>query len=320
MLLDREGRLRLLWRVLIYLAGMAGVQLAVAIAVVIGLAIYLPLKGERIELEEIDDWTLPITIFAAPLITSATVALTFVCRRCLDRRSMTSMGVMYPIPRPAATLLGGTLAGGAPILAATAILIAAGAMELNGLGGDWLALPIVPTLILMAFYEEITFRGYLLQNFVEADRPKLGVLVTSVLFWLAHSLNPAAWVSPVNSLNLFGAGVALALIYLISRNLWLPTAVHFGWNATQGVLLNVPISGIETPGWIQVERRAGWPDWMTGGNFGLEGSLVALTLLAVMTALLTEIYRRQPRPDKPADAIYTADVVPDSENPEASPQ
>ena len=127
------------------------------------------------------------------------------------------------------------------------------------------------------------------------------MLVTSILFWLAHSLNPSAWTTPVNAINLFGAGVLLALAYLVSRNLWLPTAMHFGWNAAQGVLLNVPISGIETPGWILVERQQGWPDWVTGGSFGLEGSVVSLALLAVTIAILAEIFRRQPQAAKPSE-------------------
>jgi uncharacterized protein len=314
MFLDPERRLRLPWRLLIYLIGLVGVQVVGAIAIGVGLAVFLIVRGEAIRFENIDDWMLPLTILAAPAITAAAVVLTYLCRRYLDRREMKSLGLVYPIRRPAATLLGGTAAGGAPIVLATAILVALGAFQLAGLGGNWLAIPLIPALVLMAFYEEIAFRGYMLQNFVEAGRPKLGVLITSVFFWLAHSLNPAAWTTPVNSLNLFGAGVALGLAYLVSRNLWLPTAIHFGWNATQGVLLDVPVSGVDTPGWILVERQADWPTWVTGGSFGLEGSVVALALLAVLTLLLAQMYRRQP-PRPPEEAIPVAEAIGDGESP-----
>jgi membrane protease YdiL (CAAX protease family) len=314
MFLDHERRLRLPWRLLIYLAGLAGIQIAGGIGVAVVLVIYLMARDAPVHLNVFDDWMLPLTILAAPVVTIAAVALTLICRRYLDGRSMASLGLVYPIPRPLATLGGGTAAGGVPILLATAILIGIGALGLNGLGGGWLALPLLPTLVLMAFFEEITFRGYMLQNFVEAGWTKRGLAVTSVLFWLAHSLNPNSWTTPINSLNLFGAGMALGLAYLVSRNLWLPTAVHFGWNATQGVLLDIPISGIETPGLILIERDPDWPEWMTGGSFGLEGSVVTLAVLAVLIVVLGEIYRRQPLDAEPPAAIFLADAVPDAAN------
>jgi membrane protease YdiL (CAAX protease family) len=318
MLFDPERRLRLPWRLLIYLVGLAGIQLAAGIAVAVVLIGYLALRGEPFDLTIFDRWILPLTIVAAPVLTAAAIVLTVLCRRYLDRRNLQSLGLVYPIPRPAATLAGGAAAGGAPILLAAAVLLAIGAFDFRGLGGDWLTFPLLPTLVLMAFFEEITFRGYLLQNFVEVGRPKLGVLLTSLLFWLAHSLNPDAWTTPVNALNLFGAGVALALAYLVSCNLWLPTAIHFGWNAAQGVLLDVPVSGIDTPGWILVEPREGCPVWMTGGSFGLEGSVVTLALLVVLIAVLAAFYRRQLATPKSEKPIGAAELIRDFHNPYAS--
>ena len=58
------------------------------------------------------------------------------------------------------------------------------------------------------------------------------------------ALNPNAWSSPLIGVNLFGAGVLLALAYMLSGNIWFPTVVHFAWNFAQGVLLGIPVSGI----------------------------------------------------------------------------
>ena len=142
MFLDHEGRLRLPWRLLIYLAGLAGVQIAAAIAVGIGVAIFLLARGEPVEMDTVDAWILPLTILAAPVITAAAVVLTILCRRFLDRRSMKSLGLVFPISRPVATVLVRTVAGGAPIVAATAILVAAGAMKWSGLGGRLAGAPL----------------------------------------------------------------------------------------------------------------------------------------------------------------------------------
>ena len=74
----------------------------------------------------------------------------------------------------------------------------------------------------------------------------LGIFVSSLIFWLFHALNPAVWTTPLAGVNLFGAGIVLALAYLASGNVWFPTAMHFAWNAVQGILFELPVSGVAT--------------------------------------------------------------------------
>ena len=62
----------------------------------------------------------------------------------------------------------------------------------------------------------------------------------------------------------------------MTRNLWLPIGLHAGWNVTQGFVWGVPVSGNPFVG--MVESGLYGPDWLSGGAFGLEASVIALVV------------------------------------------
>src|SRR5690606_35760065 len=85
---------------------------------------------------------------------------------------------------------------------------------------------------------------------------------------------------PAAFVNIFLAGVMLALAYLRTRSLWFATALHAGWNWTMATLFAFPVSGltmIDTPLYDAVERGT---DWWTGGEFGPEAGVVGTLVLA----------------------------------------
>ena len=83
------------------------------------------------------------------------------------------------------------------------------------------------------------------------------------------------------------AGVLLAAAYLRSRALWLPWGIHLAWNAVLGVGFGLPVSGL-TQFAVVVQGTAQGPEWLTGGGYGLEASVVGLgaTKLLLATAVL----------------------------------
>jgi membrane protease YdiL (CAAX protease family) len=202
------------------------------------------------------------------------LGLCIMARRYFDRRSAWGMGLGRPRQGWPLALVGGTLAGGVPVAAVVGILALAGAFSSWSVQTSMMTWLLVPTLIIMAFNEEITCRGYLLQTFVDEGRPLLGVLVSSLIFWVFHALNPAVWSTPLASVNLFGAGIVLALAYLATGNIWFPTVMHFAWNAVQGVLFELPVSGVATDGVIDLVSTGAVSGWLSGGDFGLEGSVL----------------------------------------------
>jgi membrane protease YdiL (CAAX protease family) len=117
------------------------------------------------------------------------------------------------------------------------------------------------------------------------------VLISSVLFGLAHVANPSA--SVVSTLGIVGAGLLFSWMYLATGRLWLPMAFHWSWNFAQGPLFGFPVSGYAGEGLLSVVVRG--PAWVTGGEFGPEAG--ALGLLAEVAAALAILawYRARAR-------------------------
>ncbi len=139
-------------------------------------------------------------------------------------------------------------------------------------------------LALPAAAEEALFRGYPLQVLARAwgALPALGA--TSVAFGFLHFANPGLTV--VAMINLIAAGALLGVIYLKTASLWWATAAHLGWNWAHGFLTDLPVSGLElvdAPLWDGVTRGS---EWLGGGAFGPEGSVLTTAVLAVGTVLL----------------------------------
>jgi membrane protease YdiL (CAAX protease family) len=132
--------------------------------------------------------------------------------------------------------------------------------------------------------EEIIFRGYAFQRLVEVITPVGAIAVTSAFFGFAHLANPhRSWISTVNTIL---AGIPLCVAYLRTRSLWMPIGVHFVWNFLQSFFLGLPVSGLVISGSLLTARVQG-PTWLTGGDYGPEGGLLATGAILLGTAYLT---------------------------------
>ena len=56
-----------------------------------------------------------------------------------------------------------------------------------------------------------------------------------------------------------------------------------GWNWAQGFLADLPVSGLELVDTPMLEPVTTGPEWVTGGAFGPEGSLVTTGVLGLAT-------------------------------------
>jgi len=304
--IDHERRLRTPWRIAIFLASIIGVELGGALVVGIGLAGLLLLGGKNLQTLQTPDGRVWGLIAAAFPRAALTLGVVWFCRRVLDRRPMRSLG----LGRPRASALTGFAGGLALITLPAGLLIGIGGYRFVGVSASLQTAALVPTLLLAAFQEEIVCRGYILQNLIDIGRPITGVLVSSVLFWLSHSFNEGVWSSPLPSVNLLLAGVLLALAYQVGGDLWFPTTLHFGWNFGQGVLLQLPISGLRTDGLFDLELTGRLPAWITGGAFGLESSAVVASVQLLAVLALAGILRQRPKNDPPAVEPPRTDILP----------
>jgi len=149
-----------------------------------------------------------------------------------------------------------------------------------------------------AVTEELLFRGLALQALEQVFGRWVALAVTALLFGFLHLSNPAAtvWSSVAIAIE---AGVLLGAAFLWRRNIWLVVGLHWAWNTAVG-LLGIPVSGHPAEG-LLVTLPTG-PDLVTGGEFGLEASIVPVivSLLLAVPMLMAAVRRSRRSVDVPA--------------------
>ncbi|WP_435417129.1 type II CAAX endopeptidase family protein [Parerythrobacter aurantius] len=137
-----------------------------------------------------------------------------------------------------------------------------------------------------AFFEELLFRGVLFRWTEEFAGSWAALLVSSALFGLLHLWNAnATWFS--SFAIAMEAGILLGGAYMLTRSLWAPIGLHFGWNVTQGLVWDVPVSGYDVDG--MVTAQLGGNPILSGAPFGLEASLIALIVATTFGLWLVKL-------------------------------
>jgi membrane protease YdiL (CAAX protease family) len=184
-------------------------------------------------------------------------------------------------------------------LAAVALVAAAGGVRWSAQAGSaqgWLVAGASALWLfaLPAAAEEVVFRGYPFQALAESWGAWPALAVTSVGFGLVHLANPeASW---SGAATVAAAGVFLGLVLLRTGSLWWATGVHLGWNWAHGFLVDLPVSGLDPVDAPLVEARTSGPAWLSGGAFGPEGSLLATAALAAAALWVWRTGRLGPSP------------------------
>ena len=141
--------------------------------------------------------------------------------------------------------------------------------------------------VIVSLHEEIMMRGYILNNLMQSMNRYVALSLSSLVFMTIHLLNPN--VSFLSVVNLFLAGIVLGIYYLHKSNLWLPIGMHLTWNFFQGPIFGFEVSGIETKSIINQSIRGN--EFITGGSFGFEGSILATILILIMIVYLDRKYK-----------------------------
>lgn len=141
-----------------------------------------------------------------------------------------------------------------------------------------------------AIAEEIVFRGVLFRIIEEGLGTWAAILASALFFGGIHIINPGAtlWSSIAIAIE---AGVLLGMAYHLTRSLPLVMGIHMAWNFTQGAVFGIPISGVAIPGYLVSDRPG--PEWLTGGAFGAEASVVAVLMSAVASAAMLMAARKR---------------------------
>jgi uncharacterized protein len=186
----------------------------------------------------------------------------------------------------------GAFAGVLLVSAVVGAMWLLGAYEVTGTNPDptWVRQLVVGG-IGAAIVEEIMMRGVLFRISEEGLGTWGALAFSGLLFGFLHIGNDGAtvWSSIAIAIE---AGMLLGLVFHVSRSLPLCMGLHMGWNFAQGSIWGIPVSGGKDTGWVVSVRRG--PDWLRGGAFGAEASVVAVALCsAVSLALLAAVVRRR---------------------------
>lgn len=125
-----------------------------------------------------------------------------------------------------------------------------------------------------ALFEELVFRGLLVQGIERLGGSSAALVLTSIFFGGVHLANPNATLLSAAAIAI-EAGLLLGAAFLWRRNLWFVTGLHFAWNSCVS-LLGIPVSGIDSAGLFEV--RVAGSDLLTGGAFGIEASIVPVVV------------------------------------------
>lgn len=164
-----------------------------------------------------------------------------------------------------------------------------GVYRIAGWGGmtSWVWLLFIAG-INAAFFEELLFRGVLFRWVEELAGSWAALLVSSAMFGALHIGNPGAtWFS--SFAIAMEAGILLGGAYMLTRSLWAPIGLHFGWNVSQGLLWDSPVSGFDVDGLVSAQL-SGNPI-LSGEPFGLEASVVALVVATTFGVWLVKLAR-----------------------------
>ncbi|WP_306207412.1 CPBP family intramembrane glutamic endopeptidase [Actinoplanes sp. RD1] len=158
----------------------------------------------------------------------------------------------------------------------------------GSIGGLLITLGIMTS---VAVNEEILFRGIIFRILEERAGSVVALVVSSILFGLTHLFNPGATVWGTLAIAIEG-GTMVAAAYVLTRSLWLPIGIHFGWNFVQAGFFGTATSGTEQTDSLFHFQLSG-PSVLSGGGFGPEASLVALLVCAVPTVIMLRMAARK---------------------------
>lgn len=232
----------------------------------------------------------PAGMFYLLFIINAIVsfAAVWLFRTFVDRRSFTSMG--FAFDKNGAHAGTGFFLGIFLLCAGSCILFFTKNLAWTDIQFDGNDLFIsFGLMVIVAFYEEIVFRGYILNNLLSSLNQWIALAVSALVFALAHITNPGIGVA--GAVNILLAGILLGLNYMYTRNLWFSIKLHFSWNFFQGPILGYEVSGMPLKSLLR-HQLAG-SELLTGGTFGFEGSIVATILYLLAIGGLLWVYQKK---------------------------
>jgi membrane protease YdiL (CAAX protease family) len=146
--------------------------------------------------------------------------------------------------------------------------------------------------ILVAFFEEFSFRGYLQGTLASGIGFWPAAIVLSIVFGCLHLGNPGEARFGALSAGAFGLLAAFSLRR--TGSIWFAIGMHTAWDWGETYFYGVPDSGVAAQGHLLNSSFHG-PVWLTGGTVGPEGSAFVFVVLALSAVGLHYMFPAKPK-------------------------
>lgn len=151
-----------------------------------------------------------------------------------------------------------------------------------------LFLLFLPAWLIQGFEEEFLLRAILMNQMAAKGKISLAILANSLIFSIFHLGN--AGFSPMGFVNIFLVGLVFSIIFYLNGSIYTSAAAHSFWNMTMANIYGITVSGNSPTGVNLFNTKLTGPRIISGGSFGIEGSIVtSLVLLVVLIILIRKI-------------------------------
>ena len=191
------------------------------------------------------------------------------------------------MPGMARELGRGLLLGAGLVFLTFVVLAALGVYQFSGVNALSLMLLLpLAELVLVGMAEEMMFRGILFGVTARALGSKAAIVISSLVFALAHLPNAGFSLLAIAAIVTYG--VLQAALYMRTRRLWVCIGTHVGWNYCVSQVFSSTVSGhAATDGLLRGELAGN--AMLTGGAFGVEASLVTVLLIGAVAAYVLRL-------------------------------
>jgi membrane protease YdiL (CAAX protease family) len=185
----------------------------------------------------------------------------------------------------------GMLIGGGLCILCVLVLMMSGVYRIDGINPVMVVLPALAMAVSSGVLEELMYRGGLFRIVEESLGSWISLAVSALVFGLSHygPVEGALWGSVAITIE---AGLLLAAAYMLTRRLWISIGLHMMWNFAQSGVFSGTVSGsFNQPGLFTSTFEGS--DWLTGGAFGMEASVVAVGICTAAGLLLLTLAIRR---------------------------
>jgi membrane protease YdiL (CAAX protease family) len=272
--MEDEGRLRLAWRIALYLVSWWVVFfVAVIVGTLVANVLHWPDRGKNAV----------VAITAIPLL----IGWTWFYRRRVDRRPWRGVG-LTALPGGLPHLVAGFIAGTIMIGAWFFIDLALGWVRVVGWEPATTGLPLAVGLMAIGlagnagagFLEEVGYRGYVLQNLANRMPLWAATPLSALLFAIVVHFNK---LTPFFAAFATVIGVLFALTRLATGTIWFAIGMHWAFDGTQNYVFGL---GNPSPPYSHSLLHLQLQGWLASSNGANDPVAFVLVVIAAGAWLL----------------------------------